>query len=117
MLKAASHSSKKQAHNEVFVMRVVGANKRPGYKQLPGLASNGSDTPGVGNLLRSTVNEQQQFDTLVLVETSVYSLDLNELIWSSASRTANPKDLGSLVNEVVEATAKEMVKQGLLARQ
>jgi hypothetical protein len=29
----------------------------------------------------------------------------------------NPKDLDSLVNEVADATAKEMVKQGLLSRQ
>jgi hypothetical protein len=36
---------------------------------------------------------------------------------SSGRPPTNPKDLNSLVNEVAYATAKEMVKQGLLARQ
>lgn len=47
----------------------------------------------------------------------MYSLDRDKLLWASTSRTINPKDLDSLVNEVAAATAKEMVKQGLLARQ
>jgi hypothetical protein len=46
----------------------------------------------------------------------VCSLDLDKVIWSSTSRTTNFKDLGALVNEVADATAKEMVKQGLLVR-
>jgi hypothetical protein len=44
-------------------------------------------------------------------------LDRDEVLWSSMSRTTNPKDIENLVNEVAYATAKEMVKQGLLARQ
>lgn len=35
----------------------------------------------------------------------------------STSRTTNAKDLGSLVNEVADATTTEMVKQGLIAPQ
>jgi hypothetical protein len=115
---------KKAGANEVVIMRVVGADKRPAYKLIPGPASIDSDTPGTGNIPATALfspvwrgYEPQQFDTLVSVETSVYSLDLNQLMWSSTSRTTNPKDLGSLVNEVADATAKEMVKQGLLARQ
>jgi hypothetical protein len=69
-------------------MRVVGADKRPAYNLIPGAASNESETPGTGNL-PATVAEQQQFDTLVSVETSVYSLDRDELLWSSTSRTTN----------------------------
>ena len=61
------------------------------------------------------VSEQQHYDTLVAVETTVYSLDRNELLWSSTSRTRNPQDLNTLVNEVADATAKEMLRQGLLA--
>jgi hypothetical protein len=44
-------------------------------------------------------------------------LNRDELLWSSTSRTINPKNIDDLVNEVAYATAKEMVKQGLLARQ
>ena len=55
--------------------------------------------------------------TLVSVETRVYSLDHDKPLRASTTRTINPKDLDSLLNEVPHATAKEMVKPGLLARQ
>jgi hypothetical protein len=45
------------------------------------------------------------------VETLVYSLNRDELLWSSMSRTINPRHIDDLVNEVAHATAKEMVKQ------
>jgi len=106
---------KEAGANEVVVMRVVGAHKRPSYTEVNAPAFNGDATPGASNA--TAVSEWRHFDTLVLVETLVYSLDRDELLWSSASRTTNPKDIDNLVNEVADATAKEMVKQGLLARQ
>jgi hypothetical protein len=106
---------KEAGANEVVIMRVVAADKRPSYMEVSGPASNGDETPGASNA--TAVTKLRHFDTLVSVETSVYSLDLNQLMWSSTSRTTNPKDLDSLVNEVAYANAKEMVKQGLLARQ
>jgi hypothetical protein len=36
-------------------------------------------------------------------------------VWASTSRTANPSNLDTLINEVADATAKEMVRQGFLA--
>lgn len=104
---------KKAGANEVVVMRVVGEDKWPSYLQVHGSTFNASDTPGTGNL--PAVTEPRHFDTLVSV--LVCSLDLDKVIWSSTSRTINPKDLGSLVKEVADATTTEMVKQGLLARQ
>jgi len=54
-------------------------------------------------------------DTIVSVETLVYSLTQDKLLWASTSRTTNPGNLDKLINEVADATAKEMAKQGLLA--
>jgi hypothetical protein len=54
-------------------------------------------------------------DTIVSVETLVYGLTVDQLVWASTSRTTNPKNLDALVNEVADATAKEMVRQGFLA--
>jgi hypothetical protein len=54
-------------------------------------------------------------DTYVSVETTLYSMPGDKLLWASTSRTANPSNIDSLVNEVAEATAKEMKKQGFLA--
>ena len=106
---------KQAGANEVVVMRVVGEDKWPSYLQVHGSTFNASDTPGTGNQPGGT--ELQHFDSLVSVETRVYSLDLNRLLWSSTSRTTNPRDIENLVNEVADATTTELVKQGLLARQ
>jgi hypothetical protein len=56
-----------------------------------------------------------QSDTVVSVETLVYSLTRDKLLWASTSRTTDPRGLDNLVTEVANATAKEMIRQGLLA--
>jgi hypothetical protein len=112
---AARAHLKDAGANGVVVMRVVGKEQQvtytpgsPGYyggfNRYWGYSWGAAYDPGY---LRT--------DTLVSVETLVYSLDRGELLWASTSRTTNPKDLNTLVNTVADATAKEMVKQGLLA--
>lgn len=102
----------------VVVMRVVGRDQRISY------------TPGVGYAFPSYYYGFGPYwgygwgavyqpgylttDTVVSVETLVYSLQQDKLLWASTSRTINPRDLDTLVNEVADATAKEMVRQGLL---
>jgi len=54
-------------------------------------------------------------DTIVSVETTLYALPQDKLLWASTSKTTNPGDLDTLLNEVADATAKEMKKQGFLA--
>jgi hypothetical protein len=54
-------------------------------------------------------------DTIVSVETLVYGLKADQLVWASTSRTTNPRNIDTLVKEVADATAKEMVRQGFLA--
>lgn len=104
---------KEAGANEVVVMRVVGLDRRPSFTQI-GVDAAGDEEPS-----NSTgVMKQRNPDTLLVsVETLVYSLNRDELLWSSTSRTINPRHIDDLVNEVAYATAKEMVKQGLLARQ
>jgi hypothetical protein len=106
---------KEAGANEVVVMRVVGADRRPAISQIgvPGFAAD--EEPGIGNSIR--VINVRDSALVVSVETLVYSLNRDELLWSSTSRTTNPQDIAHLVNEVANASAKEMVKQGLLARQ
>jgi hypothetical protein len=53
-------------------------------------------------------------DTIVTVETLVYSLAQNKLIWAGQSQTTNPSKVDSFVREMVAATAKEMKKAGLI---
>jgi hypothetical protein len=52
--------------------------------------------------------------TTVTIETLVYSLRQNKLVWKGQSRTTDPKNVESLVKKLSAATAKELDKQGLL---
>lgn len=54
-------------------------------------------------------------DTLVRVETSVYDLAADELVWVGTTQTVNPSDVPSLVDGVATAVATDMREHGLLA--
>ena len=53
-------------------------------------------------------------DTILIVETLVYSLQQNQLVWASQSQTMNPTEVGSFVRELSKTLGTEMQKQGLL---
>jgi hypothetical protein len=53
-------------------------------------------------------------DTVVTLESNVYSISRDELIWSSRSETISPSSIESLMNSVIEATVKEMKRQKVL---
>ena len=58
-----------------------------------------------------------QRETLVVVETTVYSLPRNQLLWAAVSETRNPRDLRGFVQELIKKSVEEMQKQGLAKRQ
>jgi hypothetical protein len=53
-------------------------------------------------------------NTIVTVETLVYSLKQNKLVWAGQSQTTNPSQVDSFVREIVNAAAKEMQTEGLI---
>ena len=53
-------------------------------------------------------------DTLVALESNVYSVSRDELIWSSQSETVNPGSVNKLMQSMVDATAREMRKQKVI---
>jgi hypothetical protein len=53
-------------------------------------------------------------DTIVSIETLVYSMKQNKLVWAGQSRTTNPTQVDALVKEIASAAVYEMRKQGLL---
>ena len=103
--------------NGAVVMRVVGKDQQINYTPgtpMPGYYNGFGPYWGYGwgqAYSPPTVTT----DTIVSVETLVYSLTQDKLLWASTSRTTNPGNLDELVKEVADATAKEMAKQGLLA--
>ena len=55
-------------------------------------------------------------DTVVTLETLLYSIEPDQLMWASISRTTNPKDIRKMVKDLANATAKQMRKAGLLQK-
>jgi hypothetical protein len=53
-------------------------------------------------------------DTIVTVETLVYSLKQDKLVWAGQSETTNPSKVGPFIKELVTKAATEMKKQGLI---
>ena len=53
-------------------------------------------------------------DTIVSVETLVYDLGQNKLVWAGQSETTNPSKAESFIGELVDESVKEMAKQGLI---
>ena len=51
--------------------------------------------------------------TVVVVETTIYSVPRNQLLWAAVSETTNPRDLRGFVEELAKEMVKEMQKQGL----
>lgn len=53
-------------------------------------------------------------NTIVTVETLVYSMKQNKLVWGGQTKTTNPSKVDAFVKEIADAVAKEMKKQGLI---
>jgi hypothetical protein len=53
-------------------------------------------------------------DTQVGVETRVYSLPQNKLVWAGESRTTNPANVNSLISEVATAVGRQLQREGLV---
>ena len=53
-------------------------------------------------------------DRIVTVETAIYDLRLNKLVWVGLSNSTNPSMVTKLVRDLVDTAAKEMKKQGLV---
>ncbi|HEU4624529.1 MAG TPA: hypothetical protein VFS52_07200 [Steroidobacteraceae bacterium] len=61
-----------------------------------------------------TVGEEIDIKRVVTVETRVYSLRQNKLVWSGQSKTTNPEDVDTEVRKLASATAAQLQKEGLL---
>ena len=56
-------------------------------------------------------------ETVVVVESTIYSVPRNQLLWAAVTETNNPRDLRAFVEELVKESVEEMQKQGLARRQ
>jgi len=52
----------------------------------------------------------------VMIETLVYSIDQDKLIWAGTSKTTDPEDVREVINKLVDAAGKEIRKAGLVTQ-
>jgi hypothetical protein len=55
-------------------------------------------------------------DTIIIVETLVYSLRQNKLVWGGQSKTTNPPNLNRVIENTAEQVADELVGKGSLRK-
>ena len=103
----------------VVVMRMIGHDQRvivePGGFSSSTYRSFGSYYPSYGMVTTYSTGSVRT-DTVVSIETLVYSLNKMSSYGRAPAGRATPRAFQSLVDEVADAVANEMVKQGLIAR-
>ena len=55
-------------------------------------------------------------DKIVSVETLVYSLEQDQLVWAGVSRTVDPTQIDPFIAELATVVTRQMAKDGLLAQ-
>lgn len=55
-------------------------------------------------------------DTVVSIETVIYDLRQNMLVWAGQTKTTNPSDVETFVGELASAVARELRSSGMLVR-
>jgi hypothetical protein len=58
----------------------------------------------------------QSTDTVLTVETLIFSVPRDKLLWAAVSETTNPKNLAAFMKDLVTKAAKEVKKEGLTAK-
>jgi hypothetical protein len=102
----------------VVVMRVVGAQKEmtytpdvwasPYYGSLWGYYGYGWGSVYIPGSARE--------DTVVTIETLVFDVPKDKLLWAGVSEKTNPKGTQQVVKELVKEAIKEMAKVGLVPK-
>jgi hypothetical protein len=58
-----------------------------------------------------------QEDVTLVVETSLYDINKGKIIWAGRTETVNPSSANEVVTGIVQASVKQMRKDGLIAAQ
>jgi hypothetical protein len=104
----------------IVVMRPINVDKKihiTNNYQDPSYASFWGGYYGYGFALSySTASSEPTVreTTVVYVETLVYSLKQNKLVWGGRSKSTNPETLAALIEDLSKATAYELKKQRLI---
>jgi hypothetical protein len=55
-------------------------------------------------------------DRVITLETAIYSIEKDQLLWAGRSESSNPKDIKKFVKDLCNAAGKELRKAGLVQK-
>ncbi len=102
-----------------IVMRVLGEQERQQISLAGPAWCSGPNYPGFWNYWEYSWQVVYSpgylsSDKVFSVETLVYSITQDQLIWGGISETTNPKEIRKFIKDLVDAAGKEMRKAGLV---
>jgi len=105
---AASVNAKLQAagFDGLIVMRLTEVNKSLDYQ--PSVGYRGFYRYGYGS--PGTLSEDQTFN----VQTSIYSLNPDKMLWSGTTSTFNPSKLEKALDDIINSVRMELTKKGFI---
>ena len=103
----------------VVALRPIGADKRTTYTPSVWANTNYSTLWGYDNYGWTAVYipGSSRHETVVTVETTIYSVPRNELLWAAVSETKDPENLSRFIEDLLKESVKQMQKQGLARSQ
>ena len=101
----------------VVALRPVSAGTRAAYSPAMWASPSYSTLWGYYGYGWGYVPGTWEQETLIVVESTIYSVPSNQLVWAAVTETKNPKDLKQFMQELVKASVRELQKQGLAKNQ
>ena len=97
----------------VLVMRLVSVESQSAGRDVP---ATGSPSENLWAYLRRTPRSALTpgRETMITMQSRVYSLTDGKLVWTGHSRSFNPLSLKELVNMLADGSVEELRRQGLL---
>jgi hypothetical protein len=99
----------------VFVVRPIAINKEQRYVQTTYMGPGPGFGPFYAQGWGSAYGGYYVTDTVVRLETLVFDLRQDKLIWAGQSETTNPDKLEDFVRELVKVGVAELRKEGVIA--
>jgi hypothetical protein len=100
----------------VVAMRLVEADTRTTWTPSMWSSPNYSTLWGYYGYGWGSLYGQTRVDQVAVVETLVFSVPQNKLLWVAVTESTNPKDVNRIIKDIVKETIKEMTKQGLIRK-
>jgi hypothetical protein len=105
----------------VVVLRLVDLSKETSpsvvaWQSMPYYGSFGAYYPYAWGATIDLTPASARTDVTVVVETLIFDVGRDKLLWAGTSESTNPKGAQALVKDIVDAAVEQMTKEGLIRK-